>query len=134
MIGLFFKQLLSRILTGLLTLSMGALSILSGVGTAEPEPVPEDFTPVLRFAAASDVHLNGEPDQPAALPMACTPLPGMAVTVPPVMVTAPLVRLVPPPMPGQLPLLLLPVAVTVPPVIRTSGAVPFMPPPMPAAR
>lgn len=67
MIGLFFKQLLSRILTGLLTLSMGALSILGGVGTAEPEPVPEDFTPVLRFAAASDVHLNGEPDQPAAL-------------------------------------------------------------------
>ena len=68
--------------------------------------------------------------------MACAPLPpGVAVTVPPVMATVPLVRYRPPPMPAPLPPSAgLPVASTVPPVIVTSGAMPFMPPPMPAAR
>ena len=43
----------------------GATTLVNGV--VAPPPTPEDFTPVVRFAVCSDVHLDGDPDQEAAI-------------------------------------------------------------------
>ena len=59
-------QLVSWLLTMLLTGLFGIPSLVGGVKKTPPA-VPADFTPVLRFAVCSDVHLNGEADQPAAI-------------------------------------------------------------------
>ncbi len=63
-ISTVFGQFMSRFLTGLLSIGMALSSLFGGVGTTKAEPTPADFKPVLRFVACSDVHLNGESDQP----------------------------------------------------------------------
>ena len=62
----FFDQFVSRIVTLLFALAFSVSSLLSVAGGA-PKKAPADFTPVIRFAVCSDVHLNGEADQPEAL-------------------------------------------------------------------
>jgi len=59
------RTLLAKIVTLLYTV----ISICCGgvFGLTEEAPVcPDDFEPVVRFAVCSDVHLNGEEDQPEA--------------------------------------------------------------------
>lgn len=62
----FFAQFIAKLLTSL----FGFIFILTGMNsgfTAEEIKTPEDFKPVLRFAACSDIHLNGEEDQENAV-------------------------------------------------------------------
>ncbi len=61
-----FGQVMSSLLTILITLEFSIFS-LNGVRNKEPEPVPDDFTPVVRFAVCSDVHLNGDRSAPEAV-------------------------------------------------------------------
>lgn len=61
-----FGQVMSSLLTILITLEFSFFSI-NGVRNKEPEPVPDDFTPVVRFAVCSDVHLNGDRSAPEAV-------------------------------------------------------------------
>ena len=52
-------QLFSKIVT----LVFSAFFSVSSIGSPiykEPPKTPEDFTPVLRFAVCSDIHLSGE--------------------------------------------------------------------------
>lgn len=61
-----FSQLLSRAITG----GIGVLFLptkLSNPGKGKKIKPPEDFMPVLRFAACSDIHLSGEEEQDAAI-------------------------------------------------------------------
>ncbi|MBR6005147.1 MAG: metallophosphoesterase, partial [Clostridia bacterium] len=69
MITNIFNQFVFRFLTGLFSVVFGLMSVPFAVNKELPE-TPDDFTPVVRFAVTSDVHLNGEPDQPAALRLA----------------------------------------------------------------
>ena len=69
MISNLFGQFMFRFLTGIFSAVVGIMSIPSPVGRALPS-APSDFTPVVRFAVTSDVHLNGDPDQPAARKLA----------------------------------------------------------------
>lgn len=55
----FFAQFMSKFLTGFFTLEFSIFSLFGGVGRELPK-TPSDFTPVLRFAVCSDVHLRGE--------------------------------------------------------------------------
>ena len=55
----FFAQFMSKFLTGFFTLEFSIFSLFGGVGKELPK-TPDDFTPVLRFAVCSDVHLSGE--------------------------------------------------------------------------
>ncbi len=59
------RTLLAKTVAGLyVILSMFSAGIPSG--DAEPTKTPADFTPVVRFAVCSDVHLNGEEEQEEA--------------------------------------------------------------------
>ncbi|MBR4766240.1 MAG: metallophosphoesterase [Clostridia bacterium] len=69
MIANIFNQFLFRFLTGFFSIVFGFMSI-PFVVNKEPPEAPDDFTPIVRFAVTSDVHLNGETDQPAALRLA----------------------------------------------------------------
>ena len=62
-----FFHVLSRFITLFFTGLFGAYALVGGL-QAPPE-TPADFTPVLRFAVCSDVHLDGDPNQPAAIRM-----------------------------------------------------------------
>ena len=66
MISNTFSQFLFRFLTGFFTLVFAIMALPFPTGKELPE-TPDDFTPVVRFAITSDVHLNGDPDQPAAI-------------------------------------------------------------------
>lgn len=55
-------KFVSKFLTMVFTAFFSVCSISGGVNK-EPASAPEDFTPVLRFAVCSDVHLDGEEDQ-----------------------------------------------------------------------
>ena len=62
----FFAQFVSKLLTsvfGFVFLLTGAKSGLTG----KEIKTPDDFEPVLRFVVCSDIHLNGEEDQEAAI-------------------------------------------------------------------
>lgn len=61
-IKLFSAKLVSKILTAVFTalFTVTSFSMPSG---QEPPKAPEDFTPVLRFAVCSDVHLDGDSEQ-----------------------------------------------------------------------
>jgi len=65
MAGLFFEQFLFKFLTAVFGVWIGISSVVSGTGKELPK-APECFTPVLRFAVTSDVHLDGDPEQAAA--------------------------------------------------------------------
>ena len=62
-----FYHMLSRFISLFFTGFFGVYSVLGGFKT--PPETPSDFTPVLRFAVCSDVHLNGDPEQAAAIRM-----------------------------------------------------------------
>ena len=64
-----FMNIARTLLAKLVTLLYSIISILCGgiFGYTEEMPTrPDDFKPVVRFAVCSDVHLNGEEDQPEA--------------------------------------------------------------------
>lgn len=61
-----FNQFLFKFLTGFFSIVFAFMAIPFSTGK-EPPKAPDDFTPVLRFAVTSDVHLDGDPDQPAAI-------------------------------------------------------------------
>lgn len=62
-----FSQLIFKLLSVLLSVAF----VFSGpIGGTSPEKVvhtPEDFTPVVRFVACSDIHLDGDENQQAAI-------------------------------------------------------------------
>ncbi len=62
-----FSQLIFKLLSALLSVAF----VFSGpIGGTKPEKVvhtPEDFTPVVRFVACSDIHLDGDETQQAAI-------------------------------------------------------------------
>ena len=62
----FFSQLISQLLTSLIGAAFTLSGVMSGTQGAEIK-TPEDFEPVLRFVVCSDIHLNGEEDQEAAV-------------------------------------------------------------------
>lgn len=62
----FFAQLIAKLLTSVFSLVFFLNGMNSGF-TAEEVKTPENFTPVLRFVACSDIHLNGEEDQENAV-------------------------------------------------------------------
>ncbi len=53
---------LAKFLTAVFTIFFAVFSFRGGINE-EPPAVPEDFTPVLRFAVCSDVHLDGDDNQ-----------------------------------------------------------------------
>ena len=57
-----FNHFLYKVITLAFTTLFGVYSVTGGL-CKEPPEVPEDFTPVLRFAVCSDIHLDGTPDQ-----------------------------------------------------------------------
>lgn len=61
-VKLFGAKVFSKFLTMVLTAFFSVCSFSAGV-KKEPPSAPEDFTPVLRFAVCSDVHLDGEEEQ-----------------------------------------------------------------------
>ena len=61
-----FSQFVYRTVTVLLTVLFCASSLIGGINCKEP-PTPKDFQPTLRFLVCSDIHLDGDPNQPAAL-------------------------------------------------------------------
>ena len=62
-----FSQLIFKFLSALLSLTFTFTSTGSTLAPEEVMRTPDDFTPVVRFIACSDVHLNGEEDQQAAV-------------------------------------------------------------------
>lgn len=65
-----YNNLISQIAYKALTNVWGAAFLTSAVTSGfkgKKTIVPDDFTPVLRFAVCSDIHLNGEEDQQAAV-------------------------------------------------------------------
>lgn len=62
----FFSQLISKLLTSVFSVIFLLTGMKSGF-SAEEIKTPEDFTPVLRFVACSDIHLNGEENQENAI-------------------------------------------------------------------
>ena len=61
----FFSQLISKLLTSVFGTAFSLTDMKSGF-SAENVKTPVDFTPVLRFVACSDIHLNGEENQETA--------------------------------------------------------------------
>ena len=59
------SQLASKVITGVWNMAFLPSAVRSGFRGSAVK-VPSDFTPVLRFAACSDIHLNGEEDQESA--------------------------------------------------------------------
>lgn len=60
-----FFHFLTRLANFAFAALFGASTLVNGV--VEPPKTPDDFTPVVRFAVCSDVHLDGSPMQPAAI-------------------------------------------------------------------
>lgn len=59
---LFGANAFSKLMTALFTVFFSVFSVSAGINE-EPPSAPKDFTPVLRFAVCSDVHLSGDEDQ-----------------------------------------------------------------------
>ena len=60
-----FFHILTRLANFAFAGLFGMTALISGL--SEPPRTPEDFTPVVRFAVCSDVHLDGDPEQTAAI-------------------------------------------------------------------
>ena len=63
----FFSQLIFKFLSVLLGF---AFTVTGPIGSPKPDKVvntPDDFTPVVRFVVCSDIHLNGDETQQAAI-------------------------------------------------------------------
>lgn len=63
----FFSQLIFKFLSALLSLTFSFTNIGSNLAPDEVMRTPEDFTPVLRFIVCSDIHLDGDEKQQAAI-------------------------------------------------------------------
>ena len=63
----FFSQLIFKFLSALLSLTFSFTNTGSNLAPDEVMRTPEDFTPVLRFIACSDIHLDGDEKQQAAI-------------------------------------------------------------------
>ncbi|MBR3768582.1 MAG: metallophosphoesterase [Clostridia bacterium] len=61
-----FDQIMSKSITSLIDV-LFSLSHIKNLGKGTKINAPEDFTPVLRFVVCSDIHLNGEEQQEAAI-------------------------------------------------------------------
>lgn len=61
----FFTQLVAKLLTSVFSFVFLFTGMKSGF-VAEERSTPEDFEPVLRFVACSDIHLNGDENQEEA--------------------------------------------------------------------
>ena len=66
MASIITDQLAHKALTGVFGAMFG-LSFLKNGSKRENKKAPADFAPVLRFAVCSDIHLNGEENQEAAI-------------------------------------------------------------------
>ena len=60
--NIYFRRIINAVIASAFTCYFGVYSLVGGVNKQPPE-APEDFTPVLRFAVCSDVHLSGEENQ-----------------------------------------------------------------------
>ncbi len=61
-----FSQLIFKILSIVLGITFSFSGPVGGVKPEEVVHTPDDFTPVVRFVACSDIHLDGDEDQQAA--------------------------------------------------------------------
>ncbi len=61
-----FYQIISKFFTSLFSIVFLLSGMKSGF-TSEDIKTPEDFTPILRFVACSDIHLNGDENQENAI-------------------------------------------------------------------
>lgn len=62
----FISGLLSKVITLAFTAFFSVYSVSGGI-CKEPFETPEDFTPALRFAVCSDIHLDGDENQDNAI-------------------------------------------------------------------
>lgn len=62
-----FSQIIFKILSVLLGVTFAVTGPCDGLVREKATDTPEDFTPVLRFVACSDIHLDGEETQQAAV-------------------------------------------------------------------
>ena len=62
-----FSQLIFKFLSALLSFTFAFSGTGGGLAPEEVVRTPDDFTPVVRFIACSDIHLNGDEDQEAAI-------------------------------------------------------------------
>lgn len=58
----FFNHTIYKIISVAFTALFSVYSVTGGI-LKVPEKAPDDFTPVIRFAACSDIHLDGKEDQ-----------------------------------------------------------------------
>ena len=65
----FFSQIIAKIISSAISFVYLFTGYKSGLTGKEIKP-PEDFTPILRFIACSDVHLDGNEEQPNAIRLA----------------------------------------------------------------
>ncbi|MBR5246470.1 MAG: metallophosphoesterase [Clostridia bacterium] len=63
----FFSQIIFKLLSVLLALGFGITGTITGTNSSDAIETPDDFTPVVRFVVCSDIHLNGDEDQQAAI-------------------------------------------------------------------
>lgn len=59
---LFLKRLVGVAFSSVLSCYFGIYSLVGGL-CKTPPAVPSDFTPVVRFAVCSDIHVDGDPEQ-----------------------------------------------------------------------
>ena len=62
-----FSQLIFKLLSVLLSISFALTGIRSGFTPSKEVHTPDDFTPVVRFVVCSDIHLDGDENQQAAI-------------------------------------------------------------------
>ena len=63
----FISQLVFKMLSVVLGTAFIVTGTISGTSSKKPIDAPNDFTPVVRFVACSDIHLDGEENQQAAI-------------------------------------------------------------------
>ena len=62
-----FSQLIFKFLSALLSFTFAFTGTSGGLTPEEVVRTPDDFTPVVRFIACSDIHLDGDENQEAAI-------------------------------------------------------------------
>lgn len=63
----FISQLVFKMLSVVLGTTFIITGTISGTSSKKPSDTPDDFTPVVRFVACSDIHLDGDENQQAAI-------------------------------------------------------------------
>ena len=63
----FISQLVFKMLSVVLGTTFIITGTISGTSSKKPSDTPDDFTPVVRFVACSDIHLDGDETQQAAI-------------------------------------------------------------------